>query len=300
VPLVSNSPIPGLAASDDNPPESLRITLGSAPDWNAAPPRDARADGPRLAELDGDRALLDYADGTCFHLDFARRRIWASWPAPLTLEDAATYLLGPVLGYWLRREGGLCLHASSAIVGGRCMAFVGGAGSGKSTLAAALAMQGDAILSEDVTCVIPDAAGFSVQPGYPRIRLWADSAGLVAGLEELPLLTPNWDKRFLPLNGGRCRFHERAEPLAGLFLLTARRAMDAPAAVAGLDGQEILSRLVANTYGNRLPLARARQHREFAGLGTLGRAVPVRALTLNADGARLFEACDWIRRHALA
>jgi hypothetical protein len=202
-----------------------------------------------------------------------------------------------VLGFIARRRGRLCLHASSALVGGRSIAFAGAAGAGKSTLAAALALTGSPVLSEDVTCLAGHGAGFDVQPGYPRIRLWQDAAALLGtAAEALPLLTPTWDKRYLPLNAA---FHERPERLATIYVLTGRRTMPQPAAVRELAGQEAFSTLLANTYASDL-VEREHHAREFAELGRLARAVPVHELALNADGGRLLEACDWIRRHASA
>jgi hypothetical protein len=198
-----------------------------------------------------------------------------------------------VLGYFLRRRGAVCLHASTVMLGGACIALAGPAGAGKSTLAAAFALRGDRVLSEDVTCLAEDSGVFRVQPGYPRIRLWKESGDLLgAGARELPLLTPTWDKRYLA-------FHQRPEPLAAVLVLRPRRAMVAPARLDTLAGQDLLSELVANTYANYL-LDRGQRAAEFAVLGRLARSVPVRALTLNADGARLREACDWIEGHAQA
>jgi hypothetical protein len=225
--------------------------------------------------------------------------VWATWQEPLTLDDTATYLLGPVLGYFLRRRGMVCLHASAVMLGGACVALAGPAGAGKSTLAAAFALRGDRVLSEDVTCLAEDGGAFSVQPGYPRIRLWKESGELIgAEAGELPLLTPTWDKRYLALDEAGS-FHGRPEPLAAVLVLRPRRAMAAPARLDALAGQDILSELVANTYANYL-LDRGQRAAEFDVLGRLARSVPVRALTLNADGARLREACDWIGRHAPA
>lgn len=248
-------------------------------------------------DLPDNRALLRYSDGTRFYLDFERSSVWATWPDALTLDDTATYLLGPVLGYFLRRRGQVCLHASAVALGDRCVVFAGPAGAGKSTLAAAFAMQGSPVLAEDVTCLSEDRGGFEVQHGYPRIRLWQESGPLI-GAEpgSLPLLTPTWDKRYLPLGA---EFHDRPARIAAVFLLKPRRAMAAPAATAALTGQELLAELVANTYATHL-LDRGQRAAEFAVLGRLARAVPVTALALNADGSRLGEACDWIRCHALA
>ena len=301
VALSSNRAIPGLSRSAPARAE-LEVTLGEIPPWHeAAHAADAQAGrSGALAHVDcgAQRHYLRYADGTRFYLDAAGARIWATWPAALTLEDTATYLLGPVLGFYLRLRGLVCLHGSAALLDGRCIAFVGPAGAGKSTLAAALAADGAPIVTEDVACLDEADGRFVVRPGYPRIRLWEDSARLLAA-EGLPALTPNWDKRYLELDGTRHRFHGAPAPLAGICVLQPRRAMAEPAALSTLSGQEALGALIANAYGKRLVNPRMRAH-EFEVLGRLARAVPVRALTLNADGARLAEACDWIRRHAPA
>lgn len=278
------------------------------PDWaqgasvTTYPHPDAADDGDPLLSLhqhDGDRVQMQYSDGTRFYLDMRRAEVWATWPDTLTLEDTATYLLGPVMGHFLRRRGELCLHASAVLIGGHCIAFAGARGAGKSTLAAAMAQRGQRVLTDDVCRLTRDGAGFIVQPGYPRIRLWEDAADLIRmPPAALPLLTPNWDKRFMPLAGATPAFHEHAERLAAVFVLTPRSPMRAPAALGELRGQQGLAELAANTYGARL-LDRRQRALEFAALGELARTVPVRALTLNEDGERLLEACEWIERHAL-
>jgi hypothetical protein len=300
----SDRPVPGLPARKGDGTADLRIYLGQPPDWPADAARlafeEEAGDGLRRYELPGGRVLLRYADGTVFHVDLTTSEVWGTWPDTGTLEDAATYLLGPVLGFIVRRRGGLCLHASTALIGGRAVAFAGAAGAGKSTLAAALALTGSPILSEDVTCLVERERGFDVEPGYPRIRLWQEAAPLLgATVDALPLLTPTWDKRYLPLNGGNAAFHARRAPLAAVYVLAGRRAMAEPAAVRELGGQEVLSALLANTYASQL-LGLAQHARDFAVLGRLARAVPVREIAINENGGRLLEACAWIRRRALA
>lgn len=240
---------------------------------------------------------MQYSDGTRFYLDMRRGEVWTTWPEPLTLEDTATYLLGPVIGHFLRRRGALCLHGSAALLDGRCVVFAGPAGSGKSTLAAAMATRGQRVLADDVCRVERDGEVFRVQPGYPRIRLWPDAADLIAvPVAALPPLTPNWDKRFLPLDDAARRFHDQAEPLAAIFILRPRCAMAEPARLQELSGHQALAELAANTYGSRL-LDRDQRNAEFSALGELARAVQVSALTLS-EGGRLLDACEWIERHA--
>src|SRR5215475_1700034 len=48
---------------------------------------------------------LSYGDGSEFFVDYSGSQIWCAWPDPLTVDDAATYLLGPVLACVLRLKG---------------------------------------------------------------------------------------------------------------------------------------------------------------------------------------------------
>lgn len=299
VTLSSTHAIPGLPA---RPPGATRtadlaIRFGETPSWAGA--ANGRAGLALHHRLHGEgRHSLRYADDTSFYLDLPAATIWATWPRALTLEDTATYLLGPVLGFYLRLAGQVCLHGSAVVLGGRCAVFIGPSGAGKSTLAAAFAALGQAVLTEDVACLDAAGEGFAVRPGYPRIRLWQDAEPLLPGWREaLPKLTPNWDKGYLPL--GEARFHATAAPLGAIYLLQQRREMAPPCQVRELSGQAVLSQLIANTYGKRLVDRHLRAH-EFDVLGRLARAVPVRALALSADGARLADACVWLGRHALA
>ena len=115
----------------------------------------------------GDFSRLAYSDGTQFWLNREGTEIWATWPENLTIEDVATYLLGPVLGLLLRLRGVTCLHASAVAFGEQAVAFVGSEGAGKSTTAAALALRGHAILSDDVVALAERNGSFFVHPPIP-------------------------------------------------------------------------------------------------------------------------------------
>ena len=61
--------------------------------------------------------FLSYGDGTEFVVDAKGERVWGNCPLPLTIEDLATYLLGPVMGFVLRRRETTPLHASAVCLG---------------------------------------------------------------------------------------------------------------------------------------------------------------------------------------
>ena len=169
---------------------------------------------------DGAWFHLRYADGTEFLVDRPGKRLWATWQEPLTVEDTATYLLGPVMGFVLLLRGTHALHASAINVGGHAIAIVGPAGAGKSTTAAAFAKLGYGVLAEDVITLAREGGELMVQPAYPCIRLWpASVAALFGAPDALPLLTPNWDKRYLDLAGddGRYQFQSDASPLRAIY-----------------------------------------------------------------------------------
>lgn len=295
--VASNAAIPGLVPADSTKSADLRVFFDEAPPWGTQPDDVVDVAPPDETAYATGRINLRYPDGTRFWLDIPAASIWTTWPDPLTLEDTATYLLGPVMGLYLRLRGHVCLHASAIVLDGAGVAFVGAAGSGKSTLAAGFATLGVPTLTEDVCCLDERDGAFSIRPGYPLIRLWEGGARLLP-VPDLPLLTPNWDKRYLALRTAALPFQDEPRPLARVFVLQERRSMTAAAEIAPLGGQDTLSQLVANTYGQRL-LSREMRAREFEVLGRLARTVAVRALALNAEGSRLLEACEWIRRHAL-
>jgi hypothetical protein len=299
--IVTNSQIPGVP---DSPiaSEDLRIYFGSLPAWllelNAAQAEacyvadyKSECGEPALRVfrlLDGEYYRFDYADDTTILIDRSGSKVWAEWVAPLTLEDTATYLLGPVLGFVMLLRGIVCLHASAIAIGDEAIAFVGPAGSGKSTTAAAFAERGYSVLAEDVVTLDDRGDRFLVRPGYPCIRLWPPAVKALYGSEtHLPRLTPNWDKCYLDLSG---RFQGAPLPLAAIYQLGERRHDTVAPFVESLDRAGGLMALVANTYATKL-MDRQMRAREFELLTRVVGNVPLRRVTPNADPARINDLC---------
>jgi hypothetical protein len=232
---------------------------------------------------------MRYVDGTEFHVRADGREVWASWSAPMTKADAVVYLVGPVLGYVLRRLGVLALHASGCVIDGRAFAFCGSRGSGKSTLAAALALGGMPALSDDVLALRPSPAGTMAAPGYESLRVWDDSARFLVGDENrLPLLTPNWEKRaFTPAALGGATA-STAAPLGGVFLMQPRADDPSAPRVEPVSPTDAFLFLTASTSANYL-LDGAMRADEFVHLSALVAEVPVFRLVPHSDPARLSE-----------
>ena len=249
----------------------------------------------RIWHLDGGAFLrLDYFDGTKFWLDRDGTRVWGTWSPILTIEDASTYLLGPVLGLMLRLRGVICLHASAVSFGDSVVAFVGSEGAGKSTTAAALAQKGWAVVSDDVVALEDLEGSFRVYPAYPYLCLWPESAEAIYGTaESLPRFSQNYEKRCLSLERWRLRFETRKLPLKAMYILGERRSDPAPT-IEEIPPQKKLLALVANTFATNVlgPTARAK---EFEALGRLLPCVRVREVFAHTDPQRLPELCRLIR-----
>lgn len=241
--------------------------------------------------------LFEYDDGTWFHLDRVTWRIVTGWPSEYTSADMATYLLGPVMGFVLRLKGIVCLHASSAAIGGHAIAFLGSAGAGKSTLAAALALGGVPVLGDDILAIDEDDDAFMVRPGYPRLRLWPESvAGLLGDPDRLPRISPSWDKRHLNLATEGRRFQDQPLPLGAAYILGDRDEGGDRPLFERLAPSEALIALTGNGYVSYL-LDRAQLAREFDFLSRLVARVPVWRLRAPADLGALPEFCQRIIEH---
>lgn len=310
--IVSNHPIPGLADLGVASQIPLRIWLKEPAQFAAKfseplsevffpnPDVNLREDSNLRAGMlnGGDYYGFFYGDGPRFAIDLLGREIWGDWPDGYSQEDACTYLIGQVINFVLRLRGFTALHASSVAVGDRAIAIMGAPGAGKSTTAAAFAALGYPILSDDVVVLQDSGSPFLVQPGYPRVNLWPDSARSLFGQEEkLPSITPTWGKKYLSLDGRGYCFQSKALPLGAIYLLEVREDVSEAPFLEELTAAGAFPTLVANTYLNFLLNADMRK-REFEVLGRVSRAVPVRLACPVLDLSRVFELCELIAADA--
>ena len=306
--IASDLPIPGLAVCKEQGPADLLILLQErkkfASKFSASldhifftsPHSDGNGGSIlQVGTLDNGRYVgFYYSDGARFAVEREGREIWADWPEHYALEDACTYLIGPVIAFALRLRGFTCLHASSIAVGGRAIALLGQPGAGKSTTAAAFACLGYSILSDDVVVLDDHGDRFFVPPGYPRVNLWPDSVRALFGSEDaLPNITPTWGKRYLPLNQNGHRFQEEPLPLGAVYMLAEHDPSLAAPVMEEFGASEAVMTLVANTYVNYLLDVEMRR-REFDVLGRVVAGVPIRRVRAAADSSRLFDLVEAI------
>lgn len=304
--IESDRPLPGLAAAPDRGEPEVTVRLGTIPEplqpaagsppFYRQPPELGRAEVVVRPSADGAGLHFRFEDGCEVAVDREVRRVWGSWPPHLQLEDLAIYLLGPVLALALRRRGRTVLHASAVAHGGAAAALVGTAGAGKSTTAAALAGRGLRVVTDDVLALqAGPGAEILALPGPPLLRLWDDaSTALYGAPDALPLLTPNWEKRFLDV---AAQSSGEPLPLRTLYLLGGREAGATPR-LEPVTPAEALMALIANTYHGWLsdPADRAR---DLATLGALVRGARLRRL-VPADDRSALESLAAFLEHDLA
>jgi hypothetical protein len=239
-----------------------------------------------------------YGDGVRFVVEWSGREVWAAWPENYSLEDACTYLLGPVMGFVLRLRDVVCLHASAVALSDRAIALVGLPGAGKSTTAAAFASAGFPVLSDDIVALADNGPQFFVQPGYPRVNLWPDSVRRLFGSEDaLPRITPTWEKRYLTLGQNGHHFASSPLPLGAIYILDSRDSSLTAPIIEGVPGKEAFMELVANTYVNYL-LDQNMRRREFDVLGRVVSEIPVRRVCPQAEPSGIFTLCEAIAADA--
>lgn len=310
----------GLTLGCDTPVSALRqesidperydivVSLGPETEWVREAMRlPSHLEHPRPGEVERDNSPftltsfgageffeLAYGDEALFFVDSAAERLWGTCLPPLTNEDLATYLLGPVMGFVLRRRSVMALHASAVCIGGQAVALCGESQAGKSTTAAALALRGIPVLCEDITPLVEEDGRFQVEPGYPRVCLWPDAVEKLFGARDaLPRLTPSWEKFFLPLDGRNAKFEEQRRIVSAVYLFAPRVAdADAPR-IETMSARDALLDLVQNTYMNWL-LDRGQRSAEFDALSKLVTQVPIRRIVPHRDPGGIGALCELI------
>lgn len=111
------------------------------------------------------------------------------------------FLLGTAAALLLHQRGILPLHASGIRTPKGAVLFTGHSGSGKSTLLATFLDRGYTMLTDDLAAIALNPANQPVVfPGFPHLKLWADSAEqLNKPTNNLQRIQPDFDKYSVPL-----------------------------------------------------------------------------------------------------
>jgi len=223
-------------------------------------------DGSSYVRWEGLFEFLVSADG---------RQITCGWSGSASKESFQVYALGQALCFALVKRGFEPLHATSVVINGSAVAFLGSSGFGKSSLAASFLEAGYQLLTDDLLLLRKNGAGFCGYPGPCRIKLFPSVARafLKANLGGVPM-NNGTTKLVIPLFENQvCR---AATPLKAICVLTSARkvAGKRPVGLAPLPAKEAFVELLRGTFNRRLTDPE-RLQRQFAAVTQLIAKVPV-------------------------
>lgn len=186
----SEIPIPELLPSNRlNADISIRIV-----EFTEEIPADAQRLGP-YSWAKPQEFWLNVPEIASFYV-LNGNRITIKPAAGIDLDSVRVFLLGTAMGVLMFQRQFLVLHGNAVQVGEACMVCVGKSGAGKSTLAAELNLRGYKLLADDV---VPVNSAGEAMPGFPRIKLWKDSADqLKIDTGTLARIRPEMEKFSLP------------------------------------------------------------------------------------------------------
>ncbi len=226
-------------------------------------------DGSSYVRWDNVGEFLVAADG---------RRIVGRREDKVSSESFQVYLLGQALSFALVHQHLEPLHATTVVVDGRAVAFVGSNAFGKSSLAASFLAAGYKLLTDDLLILRESSRGVLAYPGPPRIKLFSRVAGRVLGKPvDGPAMHADTDKRILRLDA-----HQTcADPVVvgTVYAVVAPRdACRTPdVRIETLSPREAFLALIKGTFNRRLVSAE-RVERQFDAMASLADRVTVKTL----------------------
>jgi len=224
------------------------------------------------------RYYLAYLNGNLFVVSRDGNSIWAAWPKETDFGFVTAQILGPILGLILQLRGALVLHASVVVYNGQALALLGGSGAGKSTTAAELCRQGCQGLSDDIAALHYQDDRWWVQPGYPRLRLWPESAETLYGPEhDLRQIAPGierWDKRYLELDRGPTSFCSSPQPLGAIYAIDWSDLENDKIQIKPLSSTQALAALDGNSFMGKM-LDRDQRQQQIAAVAKILDSIPI-------------------------
>jgi len=161
------------------------------------------------------------------------------------LNEVRVFMLGSVFGALLHQRQMLVMHAGVVHTDRGAVLFAGPSGIGKSTLLGEMLRRGYPMMVDDVCAVVQnDENQPLVLPGYPRTRLWADSAlKLDVCTDNLARTRPGLEKfeRQMPDH-----FWSESAPLRHIYTLGSNN--EGEFSVTALPAINTFGAIINNTY----------------------------------------------------
>src|SRR5438445_232581 len=193
-------------------------------------------------------------------------------------ESFRVYLLGQALSFALVKQGFEPLHATTVVVNGAAVVFLGDGGFGKSSLAACFLAAGHRILTDDLLILGETSKGILTYPGPDRIKLFPRVVRKFLGEAASGVTMNPFTRKLIVLLSCR-HVCMRSVPLRAMY------AIDAP--------REAFFELVKNTFNYRI-VDGERLERQFIATERLVGAASVQKLSYPRTLDRLTAVCDAI------
>ena len=174
---------------------------------------------------------------------------------------------------------------------------MGASGAGKSTTAAAFAQRGYPILGDDLAVFQVRQGQLWVQPGYPRLRLWSNTAKVLNGsVEGLTRVLASINKWYLDLDSNeqqQWRFQAQPLPLSKIYVLGERDSQLTQPTILPLSPSQALLNLIESGYSSSI-LPQELRRREFQQWSQLAQQTSVQKLLRPDNLAHLGQLCELI------
>jgi len=232
---------------------------------------------------------LFWSDAGTFDLDARAARASCFLRRNARRDAVEEVLRGPLCAFFLVARGFEPLHASAALLKGRCVAFAGPPGAGKSSLVAALSRQGARFICDDLLPLSVSGGSVLAHPGLPELRLMPRAArGLC------------WQKGARALASGKSAFRlapaRGPHPIACIYLLDRRPAVSVRRVrVQPLTSRDAFRALLRFTRNDSVTTP-ARLQRQLLLFARLASRVPVRRLIYPGGYARISEVLAAVRQ----
>jgi hypothetical protein len=211
-----------------------------------------------------------------------------------TVESFQTYLLGHVLSYAMVKQGYEPLHATTVVVDGRAVAFLGASGQGKSTLAAAFLQAGHQILTDDLLLIDGIGGRFCGFPGPPRIKLFPSIARhFLPKLAPAAPMNPDSAKLIVPLADRQMA--AQPAPLQVFFALD-EGSPERGTRISVPSGTDAVLELLGSTFNKRI-VNSERLRRQFVAAREWAALIPIRRLEYVRALDNVDEVCHAIVSH---
>jgi hypothetical protein len=300
----SNRPLPGMGPARGDA-ETVTIDFAGPVEPTVPAPPFYESPTATLWHLDEETWLMRYdgpREDNAWTIRYEERgaRMIVRWDGDWLLDDIPVVIQGPGLATALLMRDVPPLHACGVAVDGGAVLLMGDGGAGKSTTAAAFLRAGFPFVTDDLAPLTIDGKGIHVRPGYPRLRVFADSAS-AAGWDaaSLPRLFSSellGDKRFIEVSGAS--HSSRPVPLRAVYMLQPRRQGRGEPEMKEMSPRAAVPVLMENIFLGTL-LDPVRRARAFQTCVRVAESTPVRSVCAADDLAALPRLIDAIVSDAM-